>query len=670
MKCSSCGTHYPDTKIFCLTCGELLISDDGQVRLGNYLLKEKIGQGGVGIVFRAVDESNQNDVAIKILNSQSLGDVKHMQRFRREIRVHAKLKHKNIIAFKDIFEEGDVVALVMELLSGCNLKEYINHKGALALPELLDIAIAILSALEAAHAQGVVHRDLKPSNVFMTDSGEVKLMDFGLAKSKSTLEDITDSGITVGTYMYMAPEQIMKKEVGVYTDLYAFGIVLYRMATALLPFMSTGGGEFEIMEKQVRQKPNNPQDFNPSIPSALAETILHLLEKEPADRPKSCLMVIRSLNRIRESLTPSLEKGEETTTFSELNTGISQVIQGMDLEPQRGGSESHTVDFHTLLSAFSLESKAAPDTPPFDMRHPKPLDRRTVNRLKVAISSIPPLPNIWHELQVVFADQHSSPADLAKILEQDRAVAKRVLRSCNTAAYLPKGSKEETSLTMALTRVGMDAAQGLVLSAVAPEFSFGKACKEVQTIWYHGQVIALFSKVLSDYSPALASQQAIMFGLLHDIGKLVIIHLENEETLAKLKQQIDEGKDSLLAEIDVLGYSHIDAGMMLALHWKLPRDIQRFIYYHHFPCWQKPETWPPDVQASVMLIHMSHLLLSSLSKGDELDGVWSGAHRTHVAASESLLHKPLKLPVSDASLYSNLRVQMKHLQRLFTELYT
>ncbi len=669
MKCSTCGTHYPDNKIFCLACGELLTKDDGKVHLGHYLLKEKIGQGGVGIVFRALDENSQQDVAIKILNSHSLGDVKHMQRFRREIRMHAKLKHKNIIAFKDIFEEGDVVALVMELLSGCNLKEYVNHKGALALHELLDIAIAILSALEAAHAQGIIHRDLKPSNVFMTDTGDVKLMDFGLAKPTSTAEDITDSGLTVGTYMYMAPEQIMKRDVGIYTDLYAFGILLFRMATAILPFMSTGGGEFEIMEKQVRQKPNNPQDFNPDIPDALADIILHLLEKEPSDRPKSCLMVIRSLNRIRESLTPSLESGEDTTTFSELNTGISQVIQGMDMKPQGEGSMSHTVDIHTLKSAFSLESNPAPETPPFDMRHPKALDKRTVNRLKIAISSIPPLPEIWHELQTVFADPHSSPSDLAKILETDRAVAKRVLRSCNTGAYLPKGSKEETSLTLALTRIGMDAAQGLVLSAVAPDFSFAKASQEVQAVWYHGQAVALFSKVLSDYSSALDSQQAVMFGLLHDIGKLVILHLENEEILRKLKKRIDEGQDSLVAEIELLGYSHIDAGMMLALHWKLPRQIHRFIYHHHFPCWQKPETWPPDVQASVMLVHMAHLTLSSLSKDDALDTIWSRAHRTHVKASESLLHKPLKLPVTDASLYSNMRVQLKHLQRLFPELY-
>jgi len=669
MKCLSCGTYYPDNKIFCLTCGELLTGDDGQVHLGNYLLKDKIGQGGVGIVFRALDEGSQQEVAIKILNSHSLGDVKHMQRFRREIRMHAKLKHKNIIAFKDIFEEGDVVALVMELLSGCNLKEYVNHKGALALHELLDIAIAILSALEAAHAQGIIHRDLKPSNVFMTDEGDIKLMDFGLAKIGNTAEDITDSGLTVGTYMYMAPEQIMKKDVGVYTDLYAFGILLFRMATAILPFMSTGGGEFEIMEKQVRQKPNNPREFNPNIPEALADIILHLLEKEPENRPKSCLMVIRSLNRIRESLTPSLENGEETTTFSELNTGISQVIQGMDMKPQGEDGMSHTVDVHTLLSAFSLESKPAPETPAFDMRYPKALDKRVVNRLKIAISSIPPLPVIWHELQAVFADPHSSPSDLAKILETDRAVAKRVLRSCNISAYLPKGSREETSLTLALTRVGMDAAQGLVLSAVAPDFSFSKASKEVQAVWYHGQAIALFSKVLSDYAPALDAQQAVMFGLLHDIGKLVILHLESEETLSKLKKEIGDGKDALVAEIDILGYSHIDAGMMLALHWKLPRHMHRFIYYHHFPCWQKPETWPPDVQASVMLVHMSHLLLSSLSKDDALDTVWSGAHRTHVKASESLLYKPLKLPVTDASLYSNMRVQLKHLQRLFPDLY-
>jgi serine/threonine protein kinase len=669
MKCSSCGTYYPDNKIFCPPCGELLSKEDGQHHLGKYILLEKIGQGGVGVVFRAKHEDVDQDVAIKILNSQSFGDKKHMQRFRREIQMHSQLKHPNIIDFIDVYEDGEIVALVMEMLSGCNLKEYINHKGALPLEEVLRIAVAILSALEEAHNHDVIHRDLKPSNIFLTDNHEIKLMDFGLAKPLKGNEDITDSGVTVGTYMYMAPEQILGKEIGVYTDLYAFGIVLYRMATAILPFMSTGGGEFEIMEKQVRKPPQNPQELNPEIPDELNKIILHLLEKNPKDRPKSCLAVIRGLNHIKESLTPSLSQEEASTTFSELNTSISQLSGEFDAN-NMAESSKQTVDFHTLLSAFSVESRLAPEQPRFDMRHPPRLSQDTLKRLKKAIQTIPPLPEIWHEVQAVFEDETSSPADLAKVIAQDAVLTAHVLKSCNTAAYLPSGAKENTDVALALTRIGMDAAQSLILSAAAPDFDVSKASSlDVRGIWFHGQAIALFSRILSEYSPVVDGQSAAMFGLLHDIGKLVILHIESDEKLAQLKQHIDEGQDSLLAEIDVLGYSHIDAGMMLALHWKLPRKLHRFIYYHHFPCWQKPETWPPDVQASVMLVHMAHLVLSSLTKDDVFDGIWQGAHRTHVKSSAAILNNPLKLPLKDASVYSNMRVKLKHLQRLFPDLY-
>ena len=668
MKCSTCGTYYPDDKIFCLTCGELLAKADGQLRLGKYHLLDKLGQGGVGVVFRAKHEDIDQDIAIKILNPQSFGDRKHMLRFRREIQMHSMLKHPNIIDFIDVYEEGEIVALVMEMLSGCNLKEYINNKGALPLPEVLDISIAILSALEEAHKHDVIHRDLKPSNIFLTDNHEIKLMDFGLAKTLKGNEDITENGATVGTYMYMAPEQILGQDIGAYTDLYAFGIVLYRMTTAILPFMSTGGGEFEIMEKQVRKAPQNPQELNPEIPDALCEIILKLLAKKPSDRPKACLEVIRGLNRIKASLTPSLSEDEAETTFSDLNTSISKLSGEFDIHPPEASKQ--TVDFHTLLSAFSVESKLAPEQPRFDMRRPPQLSKAVLQRLRAAIQTIPALPEIWYEVQAVFDDETSSPADLAKVIEQDAVLTAHVLKSCNTAAYLPTGAKENTDVALALTRIGMDAAQSLVLSAVAPDFDTSPASSlDVRGIWFHGQAIALFARILSDYSSVVDGQSAAMFGLLHDIGKLVILHMEDDDTLAQLKQHIDDGQDALLAEIDVLGYSHIDAGMMLALHWKLPRKLHRFIYYHHFPCWQRPETWPPDVQASVMLVHMAHLVLSSLTKDDIFDGIWQAAHRTHVPSSAAILSHPLKLPLKDASLYSNMRVKLKHLQRLFPDLY-
>ncbi len=683
MKCMKCGTWYPDQKIFCLSCGELLTQDDGQTRIGEYLIKEKIGQGGVGAVYRAIHESLNREVAVKILNEESTGDVINMQRFRREIKMHSQLKHPNIIEFLDIYEEGDALALVMELLSGCNLKEYLNHRGILPLGGVISISLSILSALEKAHKRGIIHRDLKPSNIFITDDGEAKLMDFGLAKTAfGTNEDITSSGVTVGTYLYMSPEQILGQEVGAYTDLYAFGLILYRMCTNTLPFVSTGGGEFEIMEKQVRHKPQNPKELNPNIPDALVEIILSLLEKSPDKRPEDCTDAIKRISALGKPSKLCLiqdNEGDQVRTFSDLNSVVAQLSELSVSRVEQLDTE--TVNLNSLLSAFLIESPLAPVKPPFDMVHPPALSKEKLKHLKTSISNIPQLPEIWYQLQAIFENPQSSAADLARVIQQDKALTVAILKTCNLPAYLPAGSEELTDIAIALTSIGMDAVQTLVLSAAMPDFGFNKKQSvAARQILFHGQAIALFSNVLSDFSQVVGVQSANMFGLLHDIGKLVILYAEPEEKLIALQRRLADGEETLTAELEVFGYSHIDAGMMLALHWKLPRKLHRFIYYHHFPCWQKPETWPPDMQAATMLVHMSHLVLSSLLAesrpeqgsltvmSDEC--IWRENIRSHVVGSQSMLNNPLNLPIADLTLYSQLRSHLDQLKLAFPDLFT
>ncbi len=674
MKCPSCGIVYPNSQTFCMACGDILPESDGYARMGDYLLLEKIGQGGMGIVFRAIHQPLKKEVAIKVLNPKSFGDVEQMERFRREARMHSQLKHPNIIEFLDVYEDGGAFALVMELLQGCNLKEYLNYTGPLALSEIIHIATSILAALSKAHAREVVHRDLKPSNVFITNDGITKLMDFGLAKTTFATEDITNSGATVGTYLYMAPEQILGQDIGSFTDLYAFGITLYRMSTGALPFTSNGGGEFEIMEKQVRHPPQHPQTLNPKIPDALAELMMHLLEKKPSLRPSNCAEVMTRLEALGEGLLPRLKskavEKEQLTTFSDLNTGLD-MPSALNLAVD--GDEktiTNTVSSNTLLSAFSIESAVAPTEPPYDMIRPPALSQPILKYLKTAIASIPPLPEIWHQLQKVFADTEAAASDLAKVIQHDAVLVAYVLKMCNSAAYLPAGAKPTENIAIALTRLGMDSAQDLIMQAVMPEFSPGaKSSLAVRRLWFHGQAMALFSRIFTEYSHTVDRHSANLFGLLHDIGKLVILHAEPEEKLEVLKQNIRGGQPSLLAEWSILGYTHIDAGMMLALHWQLPRPVRRFIYYHHFPCWHPAESWPPDVQPPIMLAHMAHLVLSSLLNDEPHDGIWQDAHRTHIEGSESILYKPLQLPMSDVKFYSHLREQLNQLKLAFPDLY-
>lgn len=268
-------------------------------KLGPYQLDAKLGEGGMGIVYRATDGQLHREVAIKVLHPHLLQNDNLKERFRREARMHARLMHPNVVTLLSLYEDMGQMALVMEMVHGCNLKEYLRDHPNRPVSQTAKIALAVLEGLDAAHHMGMVHRDLKPANVLLSNEGGVKLMDFGLAKPERGDDDLTQSGATVGSFRYMAPEQILNQPIDARTDLYAFGILLYQMFTGKLPFDATaqGGGEFEIMEKQVREIPNSPQELNPAIPKELSELILKLLEKSQANRPANCAEVKAILSR-------------------------------------------------------------------------------------------------------------------------------------------------------------------------------------------------------------------------------------------------------------------------------------------------------------------------------------------------------------------------------------
>jgi len=300
MRCTSCGVDNPGEDGFCSNCGAALLDSQTHPLLGHYRLLSKLGEGGMGVVYCAQDEKLGREVAVKVLHPHLLQHENLKDRFRREARMHAKIIHQNIVTLLSLFEDGEHMALVMEMVHGKNLREYLREKRSLDMVDILRISDAVLSGLEAAHKLGVVHRDLKPANVLLADDGSIKLMDFGLAKPKQGDDDLTQSGATVGSFRYMAPEQILNKPVDARTDLYAFGILLYQMCTGKLPFdaSGSGGGEFEIMEKQVRSEAEAPKKLNPALPTALSNLILDLLAKEMSDRPSNCDAVRQVLMQI------------------------------------------------------------------------------------------------------------------------------------------------------------------------------------------------------------------------------------------------------------------------------------------------------------------------------------------------------------------------------------
>ena len=294
----------------CTGCGAALAPaaesapppSQGLGRLGPYRLVEKLGEGGMGVVYRAQDERLGREVAVKVLHPTLVRDENLRARFRREAQVHAKILHPNVVTLLTVYEEADTMALVMEYVRGRNLRAWMRaHQPGL--DEILHLADGMLAGLAAAHAIGVVHRDFKPANVLITDEGVVKIMDFGLAKPARLEKDLTQAGAIVGSYRYMAPEQIRGEHVDARTDLYAFGIVLYEMCTGSVPFDARGrGSEFIIMEKQVREPPEPPSARNPAVPPPLEHLILSLLAKNPEDRPASAEAVRRALRQVRHLL--------------------------------------------------------------------------------------------------------------------------------------------------------------------------------------------------------------------------------------------------------------------------------------------------------------------------------------------------------------------------------
>ncbi len=677
MHCPDCGTFFPENQAFCLSCGQVLSDGDKQARLGHYQLLARIGQGGMGMVYQAKDQNLGRDVAIKVLHRHMLNDEKQTQRFRREARMHSQLMHANIVTLLDVYDEDETLALVMELIHGCTLKEFLKKRGIPPWGEVVYISNAILSALELAHSQGVIHRDLKLSNVFLGDDGSIKLMDFGLAKTSQPNEDITDSGATVGTYYYMAPEQILGSEIDARTDLYAFGVMLYRMCSGELPFMSTGGGEFEIMEKQVRQTPVRPEKINKKTPKDLDALVMELIKKIPDERPDSCTAVMQRLAKIAKPTPPQLKGMNFSDLHTELQANKKQDKPASEENSTTTESVEDELPKHCFLWAFRNASPTAPDEPPLDLRSPPPIDREHLQRLKDGIKSIPPLPDNWTRIERILNDPESAPSDLAQEIEHDPVLSAHILRLANSAAYAMPGQKVE-NVAIGIARLGMDNIHDFLMQKLLPKFTglhpdtdgIISVQDEMSIVARHSMAVALVFRQLSDYGQIVAHKSASLFGMMHDIGKLVILHMEDGEKLQQLRIAIANGTPSLKAEWDTLGYTHIDAGMMLALHWRLPRLVHRFIYFHHHPAWHTPDVWPVDMQPVIMLNHMAHITLQSFDDIEGMDGgIWSPDQRSHLANTESILRQPLKLPLKDVSHYQQIHQNMEKLASTFSILY-
>jgi len=303
MKCSNCQALNELTRPRCVSCGYWLVSATdlpvGSVLSERYQLLKPLGKGGMGMVFKAHDSVLEEDVALKLLRSDIAEEPDAARRFRQEIRLARKVRHRNVCAIHEYGEDGGVRYISMELIDGVDLRQVLRRQGPPAALEAVDISIQIAEGLDAIHEAGIIHRDLKTANIMIDAQGCVRLMDFGIAKQMGGEPTLgaTALGTIMGTPEYMSPEQGRGEKTDFRTDVYSLGIMVFEIFTGQLPFK--GDTPIATIFKHIQEPPPLTGQLAARIPGPVVPVLAKTLAKSAEDRYQSVRDMLKALRDVR-----------------------------------------------------------------------------------------------------------------------------------------------------------------------------------------------------------------------------------------------------------------------------------------------------------------------------------------------------------------------------------
>ena len=420
----------------------------GQLIAGRYLVQAFIASGGMASVYRARDRVLEREVALKIIHPHLATDKSFVEKFRREAKVAASLSHPNLVNVFDQGTDNQIIFLVMEFVPGINLRDALNDFGSLTPERALEILEPLTAGLAAAHSAGILHRDLKPENVFLSDTGTVKLGDFGLAREISSH---TQTGSVVGTAAYLSPELVMRGHADARSDIYSLGVMAFEMLTGKQPY---GGDQaVQIAFQHANSNIPAPSSLSPEVPELLDEIVLWATARNPNDRPASAKELLPIISRaksdIKKGLTTTFEDFGLTRTITEefvAPAGATEVISELGLGPGYERSDGFLklakanrrsgrwLVIFTLLAIFaSVGSGWWFSTGPGGAAIIPELEGRS---LEVAISALEPIGLRVTQQQ----ENNAQPAGL--VTRTEPAAGTRVAKQSEVTVFVSLGPKQ------------------------------------------------------------------------------------------------------------------------------------------------------------------------------------------------------------------------------------